>query len=251
MKRIRICNFGRIMLKLFCVTTILLSVYLLFGFFGYYQKWFDGPEGITQQTMYWLIRLGIGILVEALIFWIGIITVYLTSEQLGIRWRVLGIVCGWIPILHLIMLHIIIKTVDQEIKMERMRDLRNRERKEQQICQTKYPILMVHGVFFRDFEHLNYWGRIPAELERNGATVYYGNHNSASAVRDSARELAVRVHQIIEETGCEKLNIIAAFQGGAGLQSNDRTDGRGTLHRIGDNDQHAAQRLSVRRLSAS
>lgn len=68
MKRIRICNFGRIMLKLFCVTTILLSVYLLFGFFGYYQKWFDGPEGITQQTMYWLIRLGIGILVEALIF---------------------------------------------------------------------------------------------------------------------------------------------------------------------------------------
>ena len=51
MKRIRICNFGRIMLKLFCVTTILLSVYLLFGFFGYYQKWFDGPEGITQQTM--------------------------------------------------------------------------------------------------------------------------------------------------------------------------------------------------------
>lgn len=56
------------MLKLFCVTTILLSVYLLFGFFGYYQKWFDGPAGITQQTMYWLIRLGIGILVEALIF---------------------------------------------------------------------------------------------------------------------------------------------------------------------------------------
>ena len=138
MKRIRICNFGRIMLKLFCVTTILLSVYLLFGFFGYYQKWFDGPAGITQQTMYWLIRLGIGILVEALIFWIGIITVYLTSEQLGIRWRVLGIVCGWIPILHLIMLHIIIKTVDQEIKMERMRDRRNQERKEQHICQTKY-----------------------------------------------------------------------------------------------------------------
>lgn len=98
--------------------------------------------------------------------------------------------------------------------MERMRDLRNRERKEQQICQTKYPILMVHGVFFRDFEHLNYWGRIPAELERNGATVYYGNHNSASAVRDSARELAVRVHQIIEETGCEKLNIIAHSKGG-------------------------------------
>ena len=73
---------------------------------------------------------------------------------------------------------------------------------------------MVHGVFFRDFEHLNYWGRIPEELKRNGATIYYGNHNSASAVRDSARELAVRVHQIIKETGCEKLNIIAHSKGG-------------------------------------
>lgn len=46
---------------------------------------------------------------------------------------------------------------------------------------------MVHGVFFRDFEHLNYWGRIPAELQANGAVIYYGNHNSAAAVKDSAK----------------------------------------------------------------
>ena len=214
MKRVRICNFGRIMLKLFCFTTVILSIYLLLGFFGLYQTWFGGPAGLKQQTSYWLIRLGIVILLENIIFWTGIVTVYLTSEQLGIRWRVLGVVCGWIPIVHLIMLHVIIKTTGQEVKMEKMRAKRNKKRAKQEICRTKYPILMVHGVFFRDFEHLNYWGRIPEELEKNGARIYYGNHNSASAVRDSAEQLAARVHEIIDKTGCEKVNIISHSKGG-------------------------------------
>ena len=214
MKRVRICNFGRVMLKLFCFTTVILSIYLLLGFFGLYQTWFGGPAGLKQQTSYWLIRLGIVILLENIIFWTGIITVYLTSEQLGIRWRVLGVVCGWIPVVHLIMLHVIIKTIGQEVKMEKMRAKRNKKRAKQEICRTKYPLLMVHGVFFRDFEHLNYWGRIPEELEKNGARIYYGNHNSASAVRDSAEQLAARVHEIIDKTGCEKVNIIAHSKGG-------------------------------------
>lgn len=214
MKRVRICNFGRIMLKLFCFTTVILSIYLLLGFFGLYQTWFGRPAGLKQQTSYWLIRLGIVILLENIIFWTGIITVYLTSEQLGIRWRVLGVVCGWIPVVHLIMLHVIIKTTGQEVKMEKMRAKRNKKRAKQEICRTKYPLLMVHGVFFRDFEHLNYWGRIPEELEKNGARIYYGNHNSASAVRDSAEQLAARVHEIIDKTGCEKVNIIAHSKGG-------------------------------------
>lgn len=85
--------------------------------------------------------------------------------------------------------------------------------------QYKYPVLMVHGVFFRDFEHLNYWGRIPAELEANGAVIYYGNHNSAAAVRDSAKELAERIHQIIRETGCEKVNVIAHSKGGLDMRA--------------------------------
>lgn len=202
------------MLKLFCFTTAILSIYLLLGFFGLYQTWFGGPAGLKQQTSYWLIRLGIVILLENIIFWTGIITVYLTSEQLGIRWRVLGVVCGWIPVVHLIMLHVIIKTTGQEVKMEKMRAKRNKKRAKQEICRTKYPLLMVHGVFFRDFEHLNYWGRIPEELGKNGARIYYGNHNSASAVRDSAEQLATRVHEIVDKTGCEKVNIIAHSKGG-------------------------------------
>ena len=74
--------------------------------------------------------------------------------------------------------------------------------------------MIFHGFFFRDFEYLNYWGRIPEELEKNGARIYYGNHNSASAVRDSAEQLAARVHEIIDKTGCEKVNIISHSKGG-------------------------------------
>ena len=35
-------------------------------------------------------------------------------------------------------------------------------------CKTRYPIVLVHGIFSRDMKLLNYWGRIPAALIRNG-----------------------------------------------------------------------------------
>ena len=220
MKRIKLCNFGRRMLQLFCWIAVIASIDLVPGFFGAYASLFEnGPGSIIDQPMYWLSRLLIVVLMEIAIFWTGIIIVYVTSGQLGIRWRVLGIVCGWIPIAHLIMLHIIIKTVGEEVKMEKMRYTRNEKRQQAKVCQTKYPILLVHGVFFRDFEHLNYWGRIPEELEKNGATIYYGNHNSAAAVIDSAKELEARILQIVKETGCEKVNVIAHSKGGLDMRA--------------------------------
>ena len=73
---------------------------------------------------------------------------------------------------------------------------------------------MVHGVFFRDFKYFNYWGRVPKELERNGAVIFYGNHQSAASVKDSAQELATRILEITGETGCGKVNIIAHSKGG-------------------------------------
>ena len=54
---------------------------------------------------------------------------------------------------------------------------------------------------------------MPKELEKNGAVIYYGNHPSAASVADSAEELAVRIKQIVEESGCGKINIIAHSKG--------------------------------------
>ncbi len=162
----------------------------------------------------WLALVLLLVGVEALLFWVGIILVYLNSVQLGIKWRVLGIVCGWIPIVHLIMLGKIIATCLAEVHFEKAKIRLNSARAKDEICKTKYPILMVHGVFFRDFKYLNYWGRIPDELIQNGATIFYGNHNSAAAVDDSAKELEARILEILRITGCEKVNIIAHSKGG-------------------------------------
>lgn len=149
-----------------------------------------------------------------LMFWIGMIQVYLTAVQLGLKHRVLAALCGWIPFVNIWYLMKIIRIVSDEVEFETEKWELDTVRAESEICKTKYPILMVHGVFFRDYRYVNYWGRIPKELIRNGATVYYGQQQSAAAVEDSGRELAERIRQIVEETGCEKVNIIAHSKGG-------------------------------------
>ena len=131
------------------------------------------------------------------LFWNGIISVYATSIQLGIKLRVIGLVCGPIPVAHFFALRKIILITREEVRFEAEKDLLNRKREKESICKTKYPILLVHGVFFRDSEKLNYWGRVPSELLRNGASLYYGDHQSALSVPDSAAELSERIKNIV------------------------------------------------------
>lgn len=207
-RNIRICDIGTKILEFFLVTSTALVISAV---------WF-GPISHTwnflANPVAWL-SAGIAIfLIEFVLFWIGIILVYTSSVQLGVKKRIIGALCGWIPFVNLFMLTGIIRTCRQEVAVERNLAKRDRERAAQQVCKTKYPLLLVHGVFFRDFDHFNYWGRIPTELEKNGATIYYGEHNSAAAVNDSALELEKRIKEIVQQTGCGKVNIIAHSKGG-------------------------------------
>ena len=155
---------------------------------------------------------------ETVIFWNGMICVYCASVQLGIKNRAIGLLCGFVPILNIIQLVRIIRTVNAEIDFEEKKNLLNISRKKEEICKTKYPLLMVHGVFFRDFKFPPYWGRIPAELEKNGAKIFYGKHQSAASVADSAEELKQRIEEICNETDCEKVNVIAHSKGGLDIR---------------------------------
>lgn len=152
--------------------------------------------------------------VHLLLFWNGIICVYLTSVQLGIKHRAVGLICGMIPVANIIILRRIIKVSLAEVADEAEREKRNCERIANKVCATKYPCLLVHGVFFRDSKLLNYWGRVPEELKLNGAVIYYGEHQSALSIEESAMELSARIRRIVEKTGCEKVNIIAHSKGG-------------------------------------
>lgn len=156
----------------------------------------------------------IDIVVGNLIFWDGIIRVYITSKQIGLKWRLIGIFCGMIPIAHLIALGYIIKLTYREYTDESSRYYLNEKRAGDLICDTKYPLLMVHGVFFRDLRSFNYWGRVPADLEKNGARIYYGNQESAASIDNCGKHIAARIKEIVDETGCGKVNIIAHSKGG-------------------------------------
>jgi len=204
LKRLRVCAYGCRMLICFLVSCSVEIVYLIIRI----------PMLFSGSSKEWLVSLLFVILTESILFWIGIICVYLSSKQIGLKWRLIGIICGWIPVANIIALLNIIRIASYEYKFESYRININNQRKNQQLCKTKYPLLLVHGVFFRDSEYFNYWGRIPKDLEENGASIYYGNHHSAASVSDCGNELANRIKEIINETGCEKVNIIAHSKGG-------------------------------------
>ena len=203
-KRLKICADGCELLIYFLISVSASVVCLLAAL----------PVLFQGNQLIWFGNLACMVLVEALVFWSGIIRVYLTSAQIGVKWRAIGIICGWIPAVHLAVLVKIIRMASDEWEFESGKIMQAQERKDEQLCRTRYPILMVHGVFFRDFKYFNYWGRIPQELEKHGAVIYYGNHQSAASVADSGKELADRIREIVAETGCGKVNIIAHSKGG-------------------------------------
>lgn len=203
-KRLRICLHGVTCLRIFRVSAVLSVLYQTAAAFLCF------PE----HPWRWAAGAAVCILAEAAYFWNGILCVYASSVQLGLRERAVGILCGWIPIANLIALGRIIRICSAEVSFEREKYALDCRRQAQQICKTKYPLLLVHGVFFRDSKYLNYWGRIPEALAANGAVIYYGNHQSAASVADSAAELTDRIKAIVSEAGCEKVNIIAHSKGG-------------------------------------
>lgn len=213
-RSIRTLAGGEELLRLFLVTATINAASVL-GFLLTVSPW-TGADGYERGigALICGIHVLLVVAVEALVFWSGMIRVYLTSVQLGLKHRVLAALCGWIPLVNLWYLGKIIRIASDEVEFETEKWELDETRAESEICRTRYPILMVHGVFFRDYRYINYWGRIPRELRRNGAEVYYGCQQSAAAVEDSGKELAARICQIVEETGCGKVNIIAHSKGG-------------------------------------
>lgn len=144
----------------------------------------------------------------------GFLRVYLSSVQMGIRWRIAVFLFWWVPGVNLWIFWRMSRIIREEYEFETDKQEQNRIRKSSSVCETRYPLVLVHGVFFRDRKRFNYWGRIPGELIKNGAVVFYGGQQSAAATAESGAELKETVMGIIARTGCEKVNIIAHSKGG-------------------------------------
>jgi len=221
-KKIRICQHGTVMLYAFYVSLIVsFACQIPLAF-----------KTIPEDYMTFVWSAVLCVCVNFVVFWNGIICVYLTSTQLGIRLRLIGALCGLIPIVNLVVLFLIIRATTGECMFETKKEQINERRKDKKLCLTKYPILLVHGVFFRDSKVFNYWGRIPKELEKNGAAIFYGKHPAAASVADCAESIKRRIEEIIERTGAEKVNIIAHSKGGL--------DCRYALSKLGISDRVAS-----------
>ena len=202
--RLRVCNHGTLLLTIFIFSLIPSVIWhIVLAFLTIPNTYMD----LVWSIVYCVVA-------SAILFWNGIICVYCTSTQMGIKWRLIGALCGMIPILNLIVLTRIINVTSDELDFEIEKEIISTSPELAEICKTKYPLVLVHGVFFRDSKLFNYWGRIPKELETNGAKIFYGNHSSAASIADSAAELKERITEILAETGAKKVNIIAHSKGG-------------------------------------
>lgn len=178
---------------------------IAYGFCLLGKGW--GPIPFVIHILFW-------ILFSTILVLNGFFRIFFTSVQWGIRRRVVFLLFWWVPVAGLVLLAGTCRLVRQEYEIETEKQKLNALRRVEETCRTHYPLVLVHGVFFRDRKYFNYWGRIPGELIRNGATVYYGGQQSAASTENAAKELRERILRIVEETGCGKVNIIAHSKGG-------------------------------------
>ena len=197
-----------------CTLVLYTGLTFPFGLLWQFWSFYAIPGWTAGRILLYLLSVLLWLCGEGILLLNGCMRLMVSSVQMGIRYRVLLCLCWWIPVVNLFLFYRLYRIAVQEYETELEKEELNVVRKESECCHTKYPLLMVHGVFFRDFRFLNYWGRIPKELMRNGAVVYYGNQQSAASVASCGQELAERIRQLVEETGCGKVNIIAHSKGG-------------------------------------
>ena len=81
--------------------------------------------------------------------------------------------------------------------------------------QTRYPIVLVHGLFgFDNIGPVDYWYGIPSALRNDGARVYIAQVSAANSTEVRGEQLLTQVRQILAATGAGKVNLIGHSHGG-------------------------------------
>ncbi|MDR0601219.1 MAG: hypothetical protein LBG42_02455 [Treponema sp.] len=170
-------------------------------------------RGVIPNAVF-IVNAVCGMLTVFFILWNGLLRIFFTSKRLGVFWRLLLFFTWWLPPVNLVVIIGACRLVYEEYDFALYKENLNSVRADSQICKTKYPLVMVHGILFRDLKYFNYWGRIPRELLRNGAKIYYGNQEAVGTIAANAEDIRKTILSVLDETGAEKVNIIAHSKGG-------------------------------------
>ena len=81
--------------------------------------------------------------------------------------------------------------------------------------QTKYPIVLVHGLFgFDNIGPVEYFYDIPESLRSGGAQVFVSQVSAANSTEVRGEQLLAEIQQILAATGATKVNLIGHSHGG-------------------------------------
>jgi triacylglycerol lipase len=82
-------------------------------------------------------------------------------------------------------------------------------------AKTKYPIVLVHGLFgFDDLLWVDYFYKVPHKLSNNGALVYTATVSPANATEVRGEQLLAYIDAVLAHSGAEKVNLIGHSHGG-------------------------------------
>ena len=169
-------------------------------------------ESVSIELLIW--NLVFGVCFALFVLANGCLRMFFTSRRLSFWRRLLVVFALWIPFVNFVVLWYTAYIVKLEYDYDLyMKDI-DQMREESDICKTRYPLVLIHGVLWRDLYYFNYWGRIPKALRKYGSVIYYGHQEAAGSIEQNGKSLADVVLKVVQETGCEKVNIIAHSKGG-------------------------------------
>lgn len=80
--------------------------------------------------------------------------------------------------------------------------------------QTKYPVVLVHGMMLKDFKYYRAFRKIAEHLESNGVKCYVTNQDGVGSIENNALQLKEMINIILDIEKTDKVNIIAHSKGG-------------------------------------
>lgn len=81
--------------------------------------------------------------------------------------------------------------------------------------QTKYPIVLTHGLYgFDSLLGIKYWHKVPETLRKDGAEVYLTTVSNSNSPEIRGEQLIPQIERILAISGAKKVNLIGHSHGG-------------------------------------
>ena len=81
--------------------------------------------------------------------------------------------------------------------------------------ETKYPIVLVHGLFgFDTLAGVDYFYGVPESLTKDGASVYVAQVSATNSSEVRGEQLLAQVETLLAATGANKVNLVGHSHGG-------------------------------------